>query len=625
MITLIAVKERAKLIRFLLFAFVLIPVVANAGAKNPLLPVDTSSPRATMQSFLALTEEATGRYRAYRDAPSHATQQALMQVALKAERLLDLRQVASAIRLQVAGRTFYLLWEVIARQRLPQLTDIPAAPEQDAGGEPDEPPSRWRLPGTEITIARVTEGPYSGEYQFSPTTVAQVSNFYERVRDLPYRQPMAIKDAARIDELFTGWLIPVEWVESLPDWANASVGGLVFWKWVAVALLIGVEFLIVIAAYRWGRRKEFDGSFRSFLRYMSAPIAFLSLIPVTDYFAYQQIHITGPVGDTLQAITFLSYGVTSVWVVWLTTKQVAEAIIASPRVTSKSLDASLLRLASRTVGVVAILILIFQIMNKLGVPVAGLITGAGVGGVALALASKSTLENFMGALNLFADRPVRVGDLCRYDEASTPGWRPVGKVESVGLRSTRIRRFDRTLITIPNADFAQRNIVNLSMADRFLLSTELGLRYETTDDQMRFLLAALRELLHAHPKTIHTVAYPVRVRFVGFGDYSLNVWIRAYIKSNNYNEYLAIQEDIQLRIMSVVEDAGTGFAFPSSTLYLSRDAGLDTEKQEAAEKQVREWGSAQTLPFPDFTEDYRRKITGTLDYPPEGSPGADVG
>ncbi len=509
MITLIAMKKRAKLIRFLLFAFVLMPVVANAGARNPLLPVDTSSPRATMQSFLALTEDATARYRAYRDAPSRATQQALLQVAFKAERLFDLREVAPASRLQVADRTFYLLWEVIARQRLPKLADIPAAPEQD------EPPSRWRLSGTEITIARVTEGPYSGEYQFSPTTVAQVSDFYDRVRDLPYRQPMAIKDAARIDELFTGWLIPVEWVESLPDWANASVGGLVFWKWVAVALLIGLEFLIVIATYRWGRRKEFDGSFRSFLRYVSAPIVFLLLIPVTDYFAYQQIHVTGPVGGTLQAISFLSYGFTSVWLVWLTTNQVAEAIIASPRVASKSLDASLLRLASRTIGVVAILILIFQIMNKLGVPVAGMITGAGVGGVALALAAKSTLENFMGALNLFADRPVRVGDLCRYDEDSTPGWRPVGRVESVGLRSTQIRRIDRTLITIPNAEFAQRNIVNLSAADRFLLSTELGLRYETTDDQMRFLLAALRELLHAHPETIHTVDDPIRVRFVG--------------------------------------------------------------------------------------------------------------
>jgi MscS family membrane protein len=156
-----------------------------------------------------------------------------------------------------------------------------------------------------------------------------------------------------------------------------------------------------------------------------------------------------------------------------------------------------------------------------------------------------------------------------------------------------------------------------------LLATTLGLRYETTDDQLRFLLAQMRELLHAHPMTIHSADDPIRVRFVGYGDFSLNVAIRAYIRTSHYNEFLAVQEDILLRAMKVVKEAGTGFAFPSRTLYLGRDAGLDDEKQQAAEKQVREWASAQTLPFPDFDAEYRKRITNTLDYPPEGSPQAD--
>ncbi len=241
------------------------------------------------------------------------------------------------------------------------------------------------------------------------------------------------------------------------------------------------------------------------------------------------------------------------------------------------------------------------------------------------MAARSTLENFIGALNLFADRPVRVGDLCRYDEDPTAGWRPVGRVESIGLRSTKIRQFDRSLITIPNAEFAQRHIVNLSVCDRMLLTTTLGLRYETTDDQLRFLLAELRELLHAHPGTVHTADDPVRVRFVGFGDSSLNVAIRVYVRASDRNEFLAIQEDILLRVMKVVKQAGTGFAFPSRTLYVSRDGGLDDERQQAAEEQVREWAAAQVLPFPDFAEDHRKQITDTLDYPPDGSPGADRG
>jgi MscS family membrane protein len=272
-----------------------------------------------------------------------------------------------------------------------------------------------------------------------------------------------------------------------------------------------------------------------------------------------------------------------------------------------------------------VVVLLFRVANEIGIPAYGLVAGAGVGGIAVALAAKSTLENFMGALNLFADRPVRVGDLCRFDEDQSGGWRPVGRVEAVGLRSVKIRKFDRSLITIPNADFAQRHIFNLSTCDRFLLTATIGVRYETTDDQLRYLRAVLRELLRAHPKSLHTAADPVRVRFVGFGDYALNVAIRVYIRTSDYNEFLAIQEDILLRIMKVVQDSGTGFAFPSSTLYLGRDGGLDQERQEAAEKKVREWASAQTLPFPDLDEEYRKKVTDTLDYPPEGSPTADRG
>jgi MscS family membrane protein len=336
-----------------------------------------------------------------------------------------------------------------------------------------------------------------------------------------------------------------------------------------------------------------------------------------------QVNLTGAAVSVPDYLIEVVYGVAVVWLIWLTASWIAEAIIASPRISAESLDANLLRLAARAVGTVAALVLAFEVAHRVGIPVYGLVAGAGVGGLAVALAARSTLENFMGALNLFADHPVRVGDICRYGEAAESGWHPVGRVESIGLRSTKIRKFDRTLITIPNAEFAQLHIVNFGKCDRMLLSTTLGLRYETSDDQLRFVLAELRELLHAHPKTIHTVSDPIRVRFVGYGDYSLNVAIRAYIRSTDYNEFLAIQEDILLRMMKLVGRAGTGFAFPSRTLYLGRDGGLDNERQQGAEKQVREWAAAHTLPFPDFAEDYRKKITDTLDYPPEGSPGAE--
>ena len=609
----------------LVVALLLLMITCSVGAEHRLVAMDTSSPRATMESFLRLTEEAAHRYGEFRDSPSPATQDALRQISFKAERLFDLSKVAPSNRSKIADETFYLLWDTLARLVLPEPDEIPDTAVEQAGDKNVDPLARWRIPNTEITIVRVEEGVYAGEYQFSQATVKNARHFYQMLRVQPYVQPMGMENVYRMNELVSGWMIPMAWVEQLPDWANYAVFGQVVWKWFAVLLLMGLVLGVVIAVSRWSRQKTRDSSFSSYLRSLSTPLAIMIVIPLGRYFAQEQIIVTGSAIELWHYIIFVSYGITLVWFVWLSANQVAEVIIASPKIHDDSLDASLLRLVSRAIGITAILVLIVRLLQEFGVPVYGLVTGAGVGGIAIALASKNTLENFMGALNLFADRPVRVGDLCRFDEESIQGWRPVGRVEAIGLRSTKIRRIDDFLITIPNAEFAQRNIVNLSSNDRFLLSTTLGLRYETTDDQLRFLLVQLRELMHAHPKTMHTANDPIRIRFLGFGESCLNVELRGYISTKSYSEFLAIQEDIMLRVLDMVKQAGTGFAFPSRTMYYARDGGLDDERQQAAEKQVREWASAQTLPFPDFTEDYRKGITDTLDYPPEGSPDADRG
>lgn len=599
----------------------LLVIACTAGAGHPLEPINTSSPRATFESYQSVTEEAARLYTEYHDAPSPATQEAFLRIEDKAIRLLDLSQVPPAVRTEVGFATFLLLWEVIARMELPDIEEIPDA----TGDKVDEPLRFWQLPGSEITIAEVKEGTQSGEYLFSPDTVKRAQDFYELARELPYLRPVPTENLSRTEQLITGWMIPLAWSEALPDWANTAVMGQVLWKWAAILVLLGIAVCMVILIFRWVRRKPWDGSWSSTLRHLSTPVLILLLSPILRSLARDQINVSGSAAHMPDYLIEVAQGVALVWVVWLIANWIGAVIIASPRIDARSLEANLIRLAARFIGILATLVLAFRLVNDLGVPVYGLVAGAGVGGVAIALAAKNTLENFMGTLNLFADRPLGIGDLCRYDEDSTSEWRPVGRVESIGLRSTKIRRFDRTLVTIPNADFAQRHIVNLSKCDRMLLNTKLGLRYETSDDQLRFLLAELRELLHAHPKTIHTFDDPIRVRFVEYGDYSLNVAIRVYFRTTDYSEFLAIQEDILLRIMKVVGKAGTGFAFPSRTLYLGRDGGLDKEQQEDAEKQVREWAAAHTLPFPDIPEDQRRKITDTLDYPPEGSPGADAG
>ena len=600
--------------KFVMVAILCLLIAGIARAGHPLDPVDTSSPRATVTSFLALTEEAAQRYSEYRLSPSAETQEAMWQLTHTTERLFDLSQVAPAARPKVVDRTFYLLWEVIARVELPDLAEIPGVSGDRVDGDESALPARWRVPGTGITIVRVQEGLRAGEFLFSSDTVQQAPRFYETTRDLPYLRPMPIENVYRINQLLTGWLIPMRGVEALPDWANTPVFGQVLWKWFALALLFGLASAAVILVLRWVKRKPWDGSLRSYLRYSIAPATISGSAIVVQFLAAWQINVTGAATDMPEFVLEIANGIAGIWFIWLTARRIAE--IVSPRTDAAHRDVNLMRLVIQSVGIVAMLVVAFQVAHNLGIPVYGLVAGAGVGGLGIALAARSTLENFLGTLNLYADRPVRVGEFCRYGEDPSSDWLRIGTVEEIGLRSTRIRGIDRTVTTIPNAEFSNMHIVNLTKRERMVFISTLALRYETTPDQLRLVLARLREMLIAHPRV--TMA-PARVRANGFGAYSLNVEIFAYVDTADWSEFLAVKEDLVLRIMDIVKDAGTAFALPSRTLYHGRDSGPDRERQDASEEQVREWTADHNLPFPDFSAEYRKEIRDTIEYPPEGS------
>ena len=226
------------------------------------------------------------------------------------------------------------------------------------------------------------------------------------------------------------------------------------------------------------------------------------------------------------------------------------------------------------------------------------------------MAAQPTIENLIGGLSLFGDKPIRVGDLCQYGGDK-------GTVEAIGLRSTRIRGLDRTLTTIPNAVLSKMPVVNFTQRDRMLIQCTIGVRYETSHEQMRYLLARIREMLVSHPR-IHPD--PARARFIGFGASSLDIEVLAYVTTSDWGEFLGIREDVLLRVMDIVEQSGTGFAFPSQTLYFGRDDGLDADRTQAAEAQVRQWREEGRLPFPNFPAKQAAELRGSLIYPPPGSP-----
>lgn len=267
-------------------------------------------------------------------------------------------------------------------------------------------------------------------------------------------------------------------------------------------------------------------------------------------------------------------------------------------------------LARRTLKVFVGLLAFLAIFQNLGFNATGILAGLGIGGLAVALAAQKSLENFFGGLSLVADAPVRVGDFCKFGTQQ-------GTVEDIGLRSTRVRTLDRTLVTIPNSDFATMQIENFASRDRMRLATTIGLRYETTPDQVRWLLVELKKLLLAHPKVSPD---PARVRFVNFGSYSLDIEIFAYVTTGNLDEFMAVREDVFLRIMDLVTASGTGFAFPSQVSYAATDTGNDEERRKAAEAQVASWRENRSLFLPDMPGDRVAEISDTLDWPPEGSP-----
>src|SRR5262245_3454276 len=249
-------------------------------------------------------------------------------------------------------------------------------------------------------------------------------------------------------------------------------------------------------------------------------------------------------------------------------------------------------------------------LDNAGYKVTTLLAGLSISGVAVALASQKSLENIFGAVTLFTSRPVKVGDFCRFGDT-------MGTVEEIGMRATRIRTLERSIITIANAEFANMHLDNLSARDRFWFHPTLQLRYETTPDQIRYVLVEIRKMLYAHPKV---VAEPLHVRFKSFGEYSLDVEVFAYISVKDYEELMEVAEDLNLRIMDIVSAAGSDFAFPSEVQYSLPGKPLDEERAKAISLQVKEWKAKRELYLPNFPHDKIAQIKNSLEYPPEGSP-----
>jgi MscS family membrane protein len=579
------------LVVLLIFFFNALNAICQEPA-HPLKPSDRSSPSAALKTFLD-SGDAVGAFLAqhYLPSPTRAEFHRLISLGDQLLPGLDLSQVPPAAHTKVGRTAATALYETLSRIKLPPLDEISGA--DQLGMLAITNSTRWVIPDTEIALVRVQSGPHSGEFLFSAETVVKAVDYYEKVSGLTYCRPVPLENILKIMVLGGGWMFPFAWIQSLPVCLQTSFADQAGWKWISLALILCFFMLFLRLTYRLSRQGSIQHPFIQALAQVALPAFFLFAAPAVAYLLLVQVNMRGSTSVTTElAATTIMY-LAGAWISWRLAAVIAEAIIASPRIAPESIDAHLIRICSRLLGAISGAGLIALGADRLGIPVYGIVAGLGVGGLAIALAAQPTFENLIGGLSLFADKPIRVGDLCKCGSDE-------GTIESIGIRSTRIRGKDRTLTTIPNAALSKMSIVNLAQRDRMLIQHVIGVRCETSPEQLRYLLVKIQEMLLSHPR-IHSE--PVYVRFIGFGASSLDIEVFAYVTTKDREEFFSIREDILLRVMDIVEQSGTGFAFPSQTLYFRRDEGLDASRTETAESLVRKWRDEGCLPFPNFSSE----------------------
>jgi MscS family membrane protein len=237
--------------------------------------------------------------------------------------------------------------------------------------------------------------------------------------------------------------------------------------------------------------------------------------------------------------------------------------LTGTRLRRRSLDgtASILRLGRRLADILIVFCGVVAILYLFGVNVSPVLAGLGVGGIAVALAAQKTLENVIGGASIILDQAVKVGDVLRFGAVQ-------GTVEEIGLRSTQVRTSERTLVSIPNGQLANTHVETISARDKFWFHPIFGLEYGTSSGQIEAILKNMRELLASHA-AVESATH--RAGLTGLGTYSLTVEVSAYVFAPTWEAFLPVQEELLLRLMAIVEDAGSRVALPSQVVIQGRE------------------------------------------------------
>lgn len=513
----------------------------------PLVPADTRSPYATYTSFLLLIKEASEKlnklydHGASSDAELIAEAQYIETLIKRAKACFDLSNYAHTTRERVGLESVLLLGEILRRIPPADISHIPGYDPRSSVPMPD----RWVIPNSQLTLEKMEDG----RYLFSTKTVEQLRSYYRQIEPLQPHDPET-RDLYQYFEASPGALIPPAWFRLLDDLPPAFFklyADQALWQWIALASLAHIYIVILLAL----------GYYTELLRtrVLGPCVLALSLQSVL-WLLEQQINLGGRLMHSLMMISEL--------IIWpllaLASYQAISSLISYLVVKSvkDSLKQSMVKVVSTMVSSLTAIIVLSYGATRIGIPVYGIVTSLSLGGMAIALAIRPTMENLIGGVVLYLDKAVQVGDYCEFEGTS-------GTVEAIGIRSTKIRSLDRTLVTIANGNMVRMKLTNYSRRDKFLLSTTLSVTYETPVETMSLAIEDLYAYLEQHAQV---AKQPLRVHFTRFAPSSLDIDIHAYVYALDRAQFLTFQQQILLDMAQILAHRQIVFAYPSQTLYI---------------------------------------------------------
>ncbi len=396
-------------------------------------------------------------------------------------------------------------------------------------------------------------------WAFSASTVRNVDAWYGRLEDRWIRD--VLTDAGLDFLLLPG---PFE---------------ILWWQWIALPLLVAVAWALgrllggvsgALLGRLFGRtRNEWDDKLlariRPQLTFAWALAVFRSGLP--------SLGLTIPAEQLLHSFVAAGAVIVVFWGLWRAADVFVERMMSRPWATGSPSARNLLAIGSNLAKGVIVGTGVLAVLSAFGYPITTLLATLGIGGLAFAFGAQKTVENLFGSVSLAVDQPFLVGDFVKVEDF-------VGTVEDIGLRSTRFRTLDRTVISIPNGKLADQRLESFAARDRMRFATTIGVEYGTTHAQMQQVLEGFERVLRDHPKIWPDA---VVVKFKEFGASSLDIEIMAWFQVPTWADFQLCRQEVLLGFMQVVEDAGTAFAFPTRTVHLVGASGAPASAPAAAE------------------------------------------